>query len=211
MNNSTANIYVSVGHSVRRGSDASHGYRKQKHSYLISVEPHRFHIPGTPHHEATLTHFEAIKDADSETYGIVKYTSKNAPEIVGNILIAESAHTTVDKIHQVLSEKLSSSVAEGSSDSYADDEDEHWIKTFVHALQHHEMVVNFKVDEFFVWTHSYLMDRLDNQAPALIAYPRAHKDHEQKTSKHQFWITYPMQEKTRTNSRGEATMYGGLM
>lgn len=209
MISTTANIYISVGQALHHGSDESQGYHRQKHTYLISVEPHHFRVPGMPHHEATLTHFEAIKEPTSGMHGLAKYTSKDSPGIIGNILISESAHTTVEKVHKILSERLAASAA--SEDAYADDEDEHRLRTFIHALQEHEMVVRFKVDEFVLWTHSYLMDRLNNEAPALIAYPRAHRDYEQKASKHKFWITYPMADKTRTNSHGEATVYGGLM
>ena len=211
MINGTANIYVSVGQALHRGSDGSQGYRRAQHKYLISVEPHQFRIPGMPQHDATVTHFEPMKDEASGKYGIVKYTSKNAPGIVGNVLIADSTHTSVGKVHKLLSERLLSTPgSEGMDDSFADNENEHFTRMFVHALQDSELVTKFRIDEFITWAHSYVADRLDNQAPALIAYPRAHKEHEQKTSKYSFWRTSSMKEKTRTNSKGEATVFGGL-
>ena len=174
MINATANIYVSVGQVHHQESNGSHGYKKENTLHMISVEPHRFQVPGMAHHEAPHTHFEAIKDHAASTYGLVKYTSKDPPGIIGNILIADSAHTTVDKIHNVLSEAVSLSLAGPNvGDTWADNEDEHWIKTAIHALQDHDMVVKFKIDEFITWTHSYLMDRQNNEAPALACVSKS--------------------------------------
>lgn len=199
---STANIYVSVGQPLRRDSDESDGsrYRREKHTYLISVEPHRFHIPGLPHHETTVTHFEAINNISSGSPVIVRYSSKTSPSIIGNILIAKSAQATTNKVYKILSESLASSA--GSDDSYGDDEDEHRIKLFLHALLDHGMIAKFSLDEFMTWTHSYVMDRLNNEAPSLIAYPRAHKDYgEQQQRRHKSWTVDPVQRRPRTDSK----------
>lgn len=210
MINGTANIYVSIGQALRRQSDESQGYRRAQHTYLISVEPHQFHVPGMPQHQTTITHFEPMKDNTSGNYGIVKYTSKNAPGIIGNILIAESAHTSVEKVHKLLSDRLPSTPeSRETDDSFADNENEHFTRMFIHALQDQDVAVKFRIDEFMTWIHSYVADRLDNQAPALIAYPKAHREHEKKSSKHSFWRVNSMKDKTRKNSKGEATMYGG--
>ena len=177
---------------------------------MISIEPRHFHIPGMPRHDAALTHFEAVKDIATGNYGLAKYSSKNSPGVIGNILIAESAHVSADKVHKILSEKLAiATKAHQDGDSYADNEDEHWIRAFVHALQDRDAVANFRLDEFITWLHGYLADRVNDQAPALVTYPRAHQDHDRGPSKHGSQISQPMAKKTRTNSRGGSSSPGG--
>lgn len=208
--NTKANIYVSIGQQPRRDSDESLAYRREKHTFMISVEPRHVHIPGTPRHDAALTHFEAIKDVATSNYGIAKYSSKKSHGVIGNVLIAESAHVSTDKVHKILSEKLAMATkALEDGDSYADNEDEHWIRAFVHALQDREAVANFRLDEFITWLHGFLADRVNDQAPTLVTYPRAHMDHDRGPSKGGSQIRQPLAKKTRTNSRGGSSSPGG--
>lgn len=185
MFNSTANIYVSVGPALRRGSNESNGshYRRPRHTYMISVEPHHFHLPGLPQHNTNLTHFEITQDTHTGYHGITAHSSRTAPGIVGNVLIAKSAQATVDKVRKALEQKLAS--AETVDDAYADDEDEHRLRGFLHALQDSGIIAKFDIDEFVMWIHGYAVDRSNGTAPTLIAYPRAHKEHQQKIIVHQ--------------------------
>lgn len=198
MLNSTANIYVSIGQALRQRSEESHGYRKPKHTYMISIETHKPHIPGLPQLEPAVKHFEAVRDVVTGKYGIAKHSSADSPGTIGSILVADSVHTSVDALHKTLRDKLD---AETEADhSYGGDEDEHRVKTFIHALQDVGLVAKFRVDEFMLWTHSYLMDRLSNEAPALVIYPRAHRNDEQKASRRSFsCISHWSREKMRTH------------
>lgn len=174
MLNPTANIYISVGQALRRGSDDSDGsrYHRQRHTYLVSIEPHHFHLPGLRQHQANVTHLEATGN------NITSHTSRTAPGIIGNVLVAKSAQVTVDRVRKVLAERLKAT--QDAEDAYADDEDEHRLRLFLRALQDAGITAKFNIDEFVMWTHGYAEDRSNDTAPTLVAYPRAHKEHQQK-------------------------------
>lgn len=182
--NSTANIYVSVGQALRKGSAQSDGsrYHRPKHTYLISVEPHRLRIPGTPQHDTPLTHFEAITDPVTGDRSIATYSSRTAPPIIGHILVARSTQATVDKVRKALAEKFRS--AREAEDAYADDEEEHHLRMHLHALRDHGLIAKFDIDEFISWTHGYAVERSSDLAPSLVTYPRAHKEHQRKAALH---------------------------
>ena len=78
-------------------------------------------------------------------------------------------------------------------------------------MQERKIAQAFDIDEFMTYAHGYEANRAENEAPALVAYPKIHKDHEKKSSKHKFWISYPPTRRTKTNTNGEASTYGGLM
>lgn len=196
---STANIYVSIGQALPRDSESDDSqYHRQRHRYLISVEPHRLHIPGLPQHAAKVTHFEAVKDDSGSSFGLARYSSRTAPGIIGNILIAASANTTPDKVEKILSNKLASPAAR--DDSFGDNEDEHVVRLFLHALRDTGLTTKFNIDEFIMWTHSYIMDRLNNEAPSLVAYPRAHKDYAE-YNEQKSWTVQPAKKRQRTDRK----------
>ncbi len=203
----TSNIYVSIGGP--RDSGRKDGYRKPLHAWMISVEPHYTHVPGTSYKQTEPLHYAATKDTETGAWTVEPHEITDEPGIIGNILIVESAHIQPDKIHGMLKEDMASSPSKDMASS--DDEPEHWILSVIHGLQRRNIAQHFDIDEFIMYTHGYLANRLDNEAPALIAYPKIHKEPEKKSSKHKFWVTTPMANRTKTNTSGEALKYGGLM
>ena len=205
---STSNIYVSV--TQAKDKDHRHGYRRPQHIWMLSVEPHHMHIPGTPRKETEPIHYTAKMDEASGVYTIKVHQPENEPSIIGNILIAESAHTSAEQFQSMLEDVLGpkSSGKSGVKDS---DDPEHWIRTALHAMHERNIAEKFNLEEFMTFAHGYEANRIDKEAPALVAYPKIHKDHEKKANKHKFWISHPMANRTKTNQHGEATTYGGLM
>lgn len=199
----TSNIYVSVTGSAPNASGT--GIENPKHSWMISVEPHHFHIPGTQQKHEEPTHFTATWDEKDGRHNVHLHQIDNEPGIIGNILIAESAKVSTDKFHQFLEEELASSTG-GSPDA-----PENWIKGALRALQKHKVADEFNIDEFMTWAHAYEADRARGEGQALVAYPKAHKDHESKGSKHKFWVSYPPKQRVKHNEEGNPSKYGGLM
>ena len=204
----TSNLYVSVTRAL--DGEHAHGYRKPRHTWMLSVEPHQTHIPGTPHKHPEPTHFSAVRNEETGVYTITIHQIENEPAIIGNILIAESTHTSAEQVHKLLEEILGSN-SPWRSNEHSGDEPEHWIRRAIQAMQERQMAQAFDVGEFMTFAHGYEANRMENDAPALIAYPKAHKNHEQKANKHRFWISHPMANRTKTNNNGEAMTYGGLM
>lgn len=206
-----SNIYVSVTGPL--ASSQHEGYRRAQHIWLISVEPHHTHVPGVPRKDHEPLHYAATKDLETGVYTVKSHELADGPGIIGNILIVESAHISPDKFREVLEEELgpTSPISQSKDREPSDDEPEHWIRRVIHGLQERKIAESFRVEEFMTFAHGYLANRLENEAPALIAYPKIHKDHEKKSSKHKFWVSNPMAGRTRTNSSGEALKYGGLM
>lgn len=209
----TSNIYVSVT-GPQSEKEQHDGYRRQRHIWLISVEPHHTYtsqVPGMGNKDHEPLHYAASKDPETGVYTLKSFEVADGPSIIGNILIVENGHVSTDKLREVLEEELGSrSSASQSKDS--DDEPESWIRRAIHSLQHRKIADSFAIEEFMMFAHGYLANRLEGETPALIAYPKLHKDHEKKSSKHKFWISHPTaQRRTRVNSNGEALTYGGLM
>ena len=178
---------------------------------MISVEQHHLNIPGMQHKQREPVHYAATRNKESGKYTINTQSIDSDPGIIGNILIAESAHTSAEQIHKILAEDMGPSSSTLSPKDHHEEEPEHWIRKALRSLHEHKVVESFNVDEFMTFAHGYMANRNDGEAPALIAYPKIHKDHEKKASKHKFWVSHPMAERTKTNSRGEASVYGGLM
>ena len=203
----TSNVYV----SVTRAPDSVHGgdYRKPRHTWMISIEPHHLHLPGTPRKDPEPIHYAATRNEETGVYTINTHQTESEPAIIGNILIAESVHTSAEQVHTLLEEILGPNSSR--SGKAGGEEPEHWIRIALRAMQERKIAEAFSLDEFMTFAHGYEANRMDNEAPALIAYPKIHKDHEKKASKHRFWVSHPMANRTKTNDRGEATTYGGLM
>lgn len=153
-------------------------------------------------------HYKALRNEETGAYSISTHQIENEPVIIGNILVVESAKTSPDDVQKLLEQLLGSKGHPGGGD---DDEPENWIRRALQAMQKQNIAEAFNLDEFITWAHSYEARRLENEAPALVAYPKVHQDHEKKANKHRFWISRPMAERTKTNDRGEALTYGGLM
>lgn len=208
----SSNIYVSVTGPQAEGKHD--GYRRQQHIWLISVEPHHSAIPGLSHKDREPLHYAASKDPETGVYTLKSFEIADGPGIIGNILIVESAHVSSDKLREALEEDLgpTSPISKSKDREPSDDEPEHWIRNAIHGLQQRKLAESFQIEEFMMFAHGYLANRLENETPAMIAYPKIHKDHEKKSSKRKFWISHPTAERrTRVNSNGDALVYGGLM
>jgi hypothetical protein len=203
-----SNIYVSV---TRAKKGEGETYHRPQHSWMLSVEQHHFHIPATPHKDPEPVHYAAQK-VDG-VYNINTHPATSEPAIIGNILIAENASTSPEEIHKLLEEELGS-VSKRSVEDHRDSDAgdaEHWIQVVLKGMQGKKIIDAFPIEEFMTFAHGYEASRMDGEGHALLAYPKLHKDSEKKSSKHKFWISHPMADRTRKNDRGEASIYGGLM
>lgn len=207
-----SNIYVSV---TRARDPKGDSYHRPLHTWMISVEQHTgtLHMPGKSNKDPEPIHFAAAKNEETGVYTVNTHSSESEPAIIGNILIAEDTNTSVDAIHQLLEKEFgqSSDRTLRPHKSGGSDDPEHWIRTAVHVLQGQKLVEHFNLDEFMTFAHGYEANRMEGEAHALVAYPKVHKEHEKKASKHKFWVSHPMSNRTKVNGRGEASVYGGLM
>lgn len=204
----STNIYVSVTEAV--GNEHEQRYRRPQHIWMISVESHHAHIPGTSHKPQEPTHYAASTNSDSGITTIHQRPVTSEPPIMGNILVAEASNARPDDVRQVLEDEIGpSSMLELPKN--LDQEPEAWIRKALHGLQKRKIAEQFDLDEFMTFANGYMAERRDFEAPALMAYPKLHKEHAKKSSKHRFWISHPMTSHTRTNRNGEASRYGGLM
>jgi len=206
-----ANIYLSVTRAV----DIPHQetYHRPIHTWMLSIEPHHTHFAGVGRKDPEPIHYSASRNEETGVYTIKTHQAESEPLIIGNILVVESTHASPEDIHKLLEELLGPGSQTKSKDDGGgnDDEPEHWIRRALHAMQKRNIAQHFDIEELFIFARSYEARRMEDEAPALVAFPKIHKDHEQKASKHKFWITHPMAARTKTNDRGEASTYGGLM
>ena len=177
---------------------------------MLSIEPHHTNIPGIKRKDPEPVHYAAAKNEETGVYTIKTHQAEGEPVIIGNILVVESAHTSPEDMHKLLEELLGAGSPTKSKDG-GGDEPEHWIRRALQAMQKQNIAQQFDLDSFMTYARSYEANRMENEAPALVAYPKIHKDHEKKDNKHRFWITHPMANRTKKNDRGEAMTYGGLM
>ncbi|KAK5171133.1 uncharacterized protein LTR77_004277 [Saxophila tyrrhenica] len=209
---SKANIYVSV---TRSTNGKGEGYHRPLHTWLVSVEPHhgsKFHIRGTSHKDPEPIHYGAAKNEETGIYTINTHPHDSEPAIIGNILIAEEVSTSDQQVHKLLEEELGESSKRTVEDRRSSGQEaEYWIEHAIRALQKRKLMDAFGVEQFMTFAHAYEANRMDGEGQALVAYPRAHKEPEKKASKHKFWVSHPMANRTRTNGHGEASVYGGLM
>ena len=197
------NIYVSVTGPRDSGREA--GYRKPQHTWLISIEQHPHHVPGTSHKTVEPTHYAATKNHETGVYTVNIHPIESEPGIIGNIIIAESVHASADQVRKIIEEALASG---SDSSKSSDHEPEAWIRKAIRGLQQQKIAHEFNIDDFMTFAHGYVASRLDNEAPALMAYPKVHRDHEKKSNKHKFWVSHPMAHRTKVNKSGEALVYG---
>lgn len=184
---SISNIYVSV--TGPRESEHHKGYRRAQHIWLISVESHHTHIPGTAHNAPKPIHYTAVQDNARGAYSLQPHSVADGPHIIGTIVLTESAHTSPDKIREYLEADLkpNSTVPKGNDTSVSEDEPEHWLRRALHSLQHRGLAESFDIDSFMLFAHSYLANRLEGDGPVIIAYPR-HK----KAGSHSSWTSNPV-------------------
>lgn len=83
----------------------------------------------------------------------------------------------------------------------------------MHVLQAQHLLKAFDVGEFMTFAHGYAANRVQHEAPAMVAYPKLNKDHEKKAKKHGFWVDYPQASKVNPRGRieGNSSKYGNLM
>lgn len=207
-----SNIYVSV---TRARNTVGEGYHRPLHTWMISVEQHTgiLHIAGKSDKDPEPVHFAAEINDETGVYTINIHAATSEPAIIGNILIAEDAHTSVDEVHRLLEQEFgqSSDRSLHKHTSGEGEDAEQWIKNAIRTLQSSKHVEKFSAEEFMTFAHGYEANRMDGEGHALIAYPKAHKEHEKKASKRGFWISHPMSSRTKMNKNGEASVYGGLM
>jgi hypothetical protein len=199
-----SNVYISV---TRAPQHYEESYRRTPHNWLLSIEPHSFHVPGTHKDDPEPIHYAALEDED----GFITVSTRAAeiePAIIGNVLIAENAHVSPEQFHALLEEVFGRK--ESVEHRASGQELEHWIREAVRKLQERKMIEAFNVSELITFTHGYEAVRLDSEGESLVAYPKI-KGHENKSSKHKFWITRPMEHRTKRNTSGHASTYGGLM
>lgn len=203
-----ANIYVSIARPASEPHQET--YHRSRHTWMLSVEPHHTYIPGVKRKDPEPVHYAATRNEETGIYTIKTHQAESEPVIIGNILVVESAHASPEDIHKLLEELLGPGSSTKTKDG-GSDEPEHWIRRALRAMQKQNIAQQFDVEEFMLFGKSYEENRMENEAPALIAYPKIHKDHEKKTNKHRFWVTHPMAARTKKNDRDEALTYGGLM
>jgi hypothetical protein len=206
---SSSNIYISAtpGYEAKEGRD-DQGYRRQQHTWLISIEPHRHAIPFIPRHKQEPTHFVAKHDETAKAYKIEEYPTQG---IIGTILIAEGSHGSAEDIRKALEEGLHSTDAKLPSEQTAEHDTDRWIRKGVHVLQEQKLMKACDAGELMTFAHAYVANRLDREAPSMIAYPGLNKDHEKKARKQGFWLSYPTQNPKSAGGGGgheESRRYG---
>ena len=112
-------------------------------------------------------------------------------------------------MQKALAEDLKSGISSLSSEQAPDEEPHRWLRRALHVLQTHKLTDTFDVGEFMSFAHGYAAQREDHEGPAMVAYPRLHKEPEKKHQKHSFWLSYPMQ--SHKSKDPESRIYGNLM
>ncbi|TKA69444.1 hypothetical protein B0A55_07108 [Friedmanniomyces simplex] len=205
----SCNIYLSAAqpHAPKDGGESDTGrHHPDRYTWLISVEPHKSHMPFILKHKVEPVHCYASREEGEAAYSLHTHGTDG---IIGTILVKEGAHGDAAHIHQALEADLKSASASAPSEEVPDGKDDRWIRKALHILQAHEFTDAFDVGELVTFARGYFANRLDSDAPARIAYPGLHKDHKEKSSKHHFWLSYPT--KAANSGDPESRIYGGLM
>lgn len=201
-------IYVSISTNYDYVQGEGRHYMKPQYTWMLSVEPHKHHLPGAKHAEPV--HYSASWDSRRNQYQIHPIGAMNLG-IAGKIMIAESAHVSPEKVANLLEEGLQRDSASLPSELNTSEGSEHWIRLALRELQNDDVLPDFDVGEFMTFAHGYVTDRLDTESggtvPASIPYPKLHKAPVQKSKSNGFWLSYPA---TRSNKNGDR-LYGGLM
>ncbi|QIW97934.1 hypothetical protein AMS68_003452 [Peltaster fructicola] len=179
----------------------SHQYQKPRPKWTIMAEAHS--LLGTGN--AEVVEYCATWNDKAAQHQIHSIELGSHDSILGSILIAESAHISQKKLNALLQEHYE--VKNGSLD--ADSTSQEWLKHALHVLQEQKVIEKFDVATFMSFAHGYLANRQSGglDAPATIAYPQLHQEHEKKAKQHGFWVAYPQ----TTNNRSGDKIYGGLM
>ena len=128
-----------------------------------------------PRHKLAPLHFTATRDDGPNSYRVHNYTTDS---IIGTILVAEGAHFSPEDVHKALKDGLASDSVKpspSSEQSQAGTPDE-WLVKGLYILQARGITGNFDVDEFIIFAKDYITQRERNEGPAMIAYPRLHKE-----------------------------------
>jgi len=223
----SSNIYISATqpHPSKDGGESDIGSPQPTPCiWMISVEPHKSHMPFMPKHKIELVHYYASREGEEDVYQLHTH---GADGIIGTILIKEGTDGDAEDVLQALEAGLKSTSAAQSSEQALHGEDDRWIRSALRTLQTHKFTDAFDIDELMTFAKDYLFvitplpevrcveltsasaKRLDGNGPARTAYPGLHEDHKEKSSKHHFWLTYPTKS-TRIGDQ-ESRIYGGLM
>ncbi|KAK1064087.1 hypothetical protein LTR12_007836 [Friedmanniomyces endolithicus] len=205
----SSNIYVSATqpHPPKDGGESDNASPQAKPCiWMISVEPHKSHMPFMPKHKVEPVHYFASREGDKDAYRLHTHGTDG---IIGTILIKEGAHGDAEQVLQALEAGLKSTSAAQSSEQALHGEDDRWIRGALQTLQTHKFTDAFDVDELMTFAKDYFAKRVYGDGPARIAYPGLHEDHREKSSKHHFWLTYPT--KSPRIGDQESRIYGGLM
>ncbi|KAK0356054.1 hypothetical protein LTR91_012243 [Friedmanniomyces endolithicus] len=205
----SSNIYVSATqpHPRKAGGESDNGNpQPTQYIWMVSVEPHKSHMPFMPKHKVEPVHYYASRGGDKNAYHLHTHGTDG---IIGTILVKEGAHGNAERVLHALEADMKSGPATQSSEKALDGKDDRWIRSALQVLQTHKFTDAFDVGELITFAKNYFAKRLDGDGPARVAYPGLHEDHEGKSSKHHFWLTYPTQSPRIGNQ--ESRIYGGLM
>jgi hypothetical protein len=153
-----SNIYVSAtrGYKPDAGRNEQEGYRRAQHTWLVSVEPHKHHIPLVPHHDAEPVHYHAVR-LDEGDYQVETHAATS--DIIGTILVAEGAHSDAKQVLKALEAGLKTAPSQSSSSASEqgdDGESDRWLRKGLHVLQHDKITETFNVGEFMTFAHGYM-------------------------------------------------------
>ncbi|KAK0249472.1 hypothetical protein LTR91_013391 [Friedmanniomyces endolithicus] len=205
----SSNIYISATqpHPRRAGGESDNGNPQPTPCiWMISVEPHKSHMPFMPKHKIEPVHYYASREGEEDVYQLHTHGTDG---IIGTILIAEGAHGDAEQVLQALQAGLNSTSAAQSSGQALHGEGERWIRSVLQTLQTHKFTDAFDIGELMTFAKDYFAKRLDGSGLARTAYPGLHENHREKSSKHHLWLTYPT--KSPRIGDQESRIYGGLM
>jgi len=194
-------VSISIDYEQARGEDeGGKHYMRPRHTWMISVQPHKHLLPG--HKAAETVRYTSTVDPNSGEH-VVQQTDGGSHGIAGNVLIREAAHATPDEVLQLLRSK--------AHETEATEDSEAWVRRALHALQQREVIDLFDVGEFMTFAHSYLGTRTDgtgSTAPAQVLYPGLA---EKKAKGNGFRVSYPTRNVNVKRRGSEDGTYGGLM
>jgi len=202
------NVYVSISTGYDYVQGEGRHYMKPQHTWMLSVEPHKHHLPGAKHAEPI--HYSASWDSHRAQHHIRPVGATNLG-IAGKILITESANASTDKFARLLEEGLQRDGASLPAELNTSEGSEPWIRMALHELQNDKILPAFDIGEFMTFAHGYVADRLGSEppgtAPATMPYPKLHKAQVKKPKSNGFRVSYPAASSNRNGDR----IYGGLM
>lgn len=172
-----SNIFVSIAEATSETCARENGlhYHRQQHNWLISIEPHKHHVPLVQHREPKLIHIKAVKATEDDDDNSYTVRVSDADHVHSSILIAEGVHTSAENVRTLLLQDLiATSSTTPRTWSMDEDNSAHWVRRAIHVLQKQKLVASFDVGHFVSYADGYVAGRLDLQGPAVISYP--HRD-----------------------------------